>query len=419
VTFNLPDANRIGGVDLEAFYRDLHAHPELAFGEHRTATRIGERLAGLGLEVTTGVGGTGVVGVLRNGEGPVVLLRADMDALPIREQTGLPYSSHAKCVDSDGAQTPVMHACGHDMHVTCLLGALGVLIGTKGDWRGTVLGVFQPAEEVGAGARAMVDDGLFDRFPRPDIVLAQHVSPLPVGTVSYHCGTMAAAADSFRVRLFGRGGHGAMPEYSVDTVVMAASIVMRLQTVVSREVAASDPAVVTVGAMRVGGKENVIPDEGELKINVRTFRAATRTRVLDSIRRIVNAEAQASGAPKEPEITAISSFPLLVSDPDATSATIEGLGQAFGKERLVEIPPAMGSEDAGDLATPIGVPIVYWAFGGSDPAEAADAKAKGVHLPGPHSPFFAPVPSQTIRTGVQALTVAARTWLGSAMAAGA
>jgi hippurate hydrolase len=200
---------------------------------------------------------------------------------------------------------------------------------------------------------------------------------------------------------------------------MAASIVMRLQTIVSREVAASDPAVVTVGAMRVGGKENVIPDEGELKINVRTFRAGTRTKVLDSIRRIVNAEAQASGAPKEPEITPISSFPLLVSDPDATSATMEGLGQAFGKERLVEIPPAMGSEDAGDLATPIGVPIVYWAFGGSDPAEVADAKAKGIHLPRPHSPFFAPMPSETISTGVQALTVAARTWLGSSMAAGA
>jgi hippurate hydrolase len=410
MTWTIPGADEIG-LDLKDFYYDLHAHPELSFDEHRTAAKISHQLGRLGVDVTTGVGGTGVVGVLRNGDGPVVLLRADMDALPVREQTGLPYASDVKCVDSDGDETYVMHACGHDMHVTCLLGALGVLARTKREWTGSVVAVFQPAEEVGGGARAMVDDGLFDRFPRPGIVLAQHVSPQPVGTISYHCGTLAAAADSLRVRLFGRGAHGAMPELSVDTVVMAASIVMRLQTIVAREVGATDTAVVTVGAMRAGAKENVIPDEAELKINVRTFRADTRTRVLDAIRRIVNAEAQASSAPREPEITSICTFPVLVSDPEATSMTVASIGKALGHWQLVEVPPAMASEDAGELATSIDVPLVYWGFGGSDPMVVADAKAKCTPLPGPHSPFFAPVPGPTISSGVQALTAATRLWL--------
>ena len=294
--------------DLEALYKDIHSHPELSLQEKRTAGLAAERLKAAGFEVTEGVGGTGVVGLLKNGDGPTVMLRADMDALPVKEATGLPYASTVTATDADGNETPVMHACGHDMHVTWLAGASALLAGAKDAWHGTLMAVFQPAEEVAAGAQAMIDDGLFERFPKPDVILGQHVMPMSAGIIASQSGVITSAGDSFQIRMFGRGAHGSMPQASIDPVVMAASTVLRLQTIVSREVAPSDAAVVTVGALQAGTKENVIPDEAVIKLNVRTFDENVRKHVLDAIKRIVNAESEASGAPKPPEITAARSL---------------------------------------------------------------------------------------------------------------
>ena len=257
---------------LEGLYRDIHQHPELSMQERRTAAKAAEQLKAAGYDVTEGVGNTGVVGVLRNGDGPTVMLRADMDALPVREATGLAYASTATATGPDGETVPVMHACGHDMHVTWLAGAAALLAQARGAWQGTLLAIFQPAEETAQGAQAMIDDGLFDRFPKPEVILGQHVMPGVSGEVSYRPGTTQAAADSLEVRLFGRGAHGSMPESSIDPVVMAASTVLRLQTIVSREVAASQAAVVTIGALQAGTKDNVIPDDALLKLNVQDLR---------------------------------------------------------------------------------------------------------------------------------------------------
>jgi amidohydrolase len=399
--------------ELAEVYRDLHAHPELAFCEQRTAGIVARRMRGLGYETTTGVGGTGIAGVLRNGAGPVVLLRADMDALPVLEQTGLEYASTAR--DADG--TPVMHACGHDMHVTCLLGAAAELAGDLASWRGTLVLVFQPGEEAGGGAQAMVDDGLYDRVPLPSVVLGQHVAPIPAGILGLQPGTAMAAADSLRVVLHGRGGHGSRPESAIDPVLMAAATVLRLQGIVSREVAPAETAVVTVGAVRAGTKENIIPDSAELLLSVRTFDAAVRELVLAAITRIVRAEAAASGAPAEPSITVFESYPAVVNDPAACARTASGFG---GAGFLVVEPGAVtGSEDVGVLATAAGAPCVYWLLGGADPAlfaGAADIPAIAAivrELPANHSPLFAPVIEPTLGTGVRALCCAARTWLAA------
>src|SRR3954453_10504866 len=342
---------------LEDLYRDVHAHPELSMQERRTAAKAAERLQAAGYEVTTGGGGTGVVGVLSKGEGPTVMLRADMDALPVKEATALPYASTATATDPDGNEVPVMHACGHDMHVTWLAGATALLAAARDAWRGTVLAVFQPAEETAQGARAMIDDGLFERFARPQVILGQHVMPGPAGAIGYRAGTTQAAADSLEVRLFGRGAHGSMPESSVDPVVMAAATVLRLQTIVSREVAAGQAAVVTIGALQAGTKDNVIPDEVLLKLNVRAFDERVRTRVLDAIRRIVEAEAAASGAPRPPEITMTEHYPLTVNDPGRTARVAAALRAQFGEEAVRELAaPVSASEDFGSFGTEWGVP---------------------------------------------------------------
>ncbi|MEE1738819.1 amidohydrolase [Streptomyces sp. BE147] len=398
---------------LEALYKDLHKHPELSFAETRTAGVVADDLKRLGFEVTTGIGRTGVAGVLANGPGPRVLLRADFDALPVQEQTGLDYASTATGTDPDGNQVPVMHACGHDMHVTCLLGALDLLAGARETWSGTIVAVFQPAEEIGSGAQAMVDDGLFDKVGTPDVVLGQHVAPLPTGMIGCHPGPALAATDALRVRMFGRGAHGSRPEMAIDPVVMAASTVMRLQTVVSREIAGGDTAVVTVGALNAGTKDNVIPDEAELKLNIRTYTPEVRTTVLESITRIVQAEATASGADRAPEITTLDTFPVLVNDQAAYERTTRALSTHFGTE-IVDHGPATGSEDCGILATASGAPLCYWFFGGTDPAVFAAALKNGTvgrDIPSNHSPHFAPVINPTIGIGVQAMTVAALTWL--------
>src|ERR1700712_5765551 len=278
--------------DLEPLYKDIHAHPELSMHETRTAGIAADRLRKAGYEVTTGVGKTGVVGLLRNGEGPTVMLRADMDALPIAENTGLAYASKVTATDAEGNSVPVGHMCGHDMHVTWLVGAATLLSQARDAWKGTLMAVFQPGEETAQGAQAMIDDNLFKRFPKPDVVLGQHVMSLPSGHLDWATGVVTSSADSLQIRIFGRGAHGSMPEASIDPVVMAASTVMRLQTIVSREVAPTDSAVVTIGVLQAGTKENVIPDDAIIKLNVRTFDVGVRERVLAAIVRIANAEAE-------------------------------------------------------------------------------------------------------------------------------
>jgi amidohydrolase len=395
---------------LRETYVDLHEHPELSFQEHRTAAVVAERLAALGYVVHAGVGGTGVVGVLSNGDGPCVLLRADMDALPVTEETGLPYASRVRATTPDGVESGVMHACGHDVHVTALLGAADLLAQGRSAWSGTLVVVFQPAEELGRGARAMIDDGLYDLVPHPDIVLGQHVAPVSAGLLGVHAGPAFAGTDVVNVRLVGRGGHGSRPEATVDPVVMAASTVMRLQTIVSREVAPADSAVVTVGTLQAGTKENIIPEDAYLGVNVRFFDDAVRARVLASIERIVQGEAAAAGAPQPPTVTTRDSFPPVVNDPAETERTRGVLAARFGAERVIDPGPVSGSEDVGVLATAAGVPIVYWLLGGWDPAAYEEAFRAGTtdrDIPSNHSPRFAPVPHPTLETGVEALVVAA------------
>jgi amidohydrolase len=404
--------------DLELLYRDLHEHPELSFQEERTASVLAARLVAAGLDVTTGVGKTGVVGVLRNGEGPTVLLRADMDALPVQEVEQVPYRSRATAVDPDGVTTPVMHACGHDTHMTALIGAVEQLAAHRDAWSGTVLAVLQPAEEVGGGAQAMLDEGFLERFGPFDVALGQHITSAP-STHLYLCpGVFMAAADSLRVTVHGRGGHGSAPHTTVDPVVLAASIVMRLQTIVAREVAPNDVAVVTVAAIHAGRKENVIPASAELKLNVRTFDPDVRERVLAAITRIVNAEAEAAGAPRPPEIAPINGFPLLRNDVATTAAVRAAFTGAFGTGHVHETTPKTGSEDFGLFAEAAGVPSVFWNFGGfdpalypEDPAHPQAAVASG-RAPGGHSPEFVPTDvAPTLRRAVEALLTAAAIWL--------
>ncbi|MEV6072419.1 amidohydrolase [Nocardia sp. NPDC052001] len=403
---------------LRAVYEDLHAHPELSFQEYRTAGVVAAQLKQQGWEVTEGVGGTGVVGVLVNGDGPVVLLRADMDALPVAEETGLPYASTATGVDADGHAVPVMHACGHDMHVTCLLGATGQLADNRESWCGTVVAVFQPAEEIG-GAPAMIADGFLDRFPRARVCLGQHVQPAPVGFLGTRPGVIMGASDSLRIRLFGRGGHGSTPELCVDPIVMAAAIIMRLQSIVAREVAPAEAAVVTVGAIHGGVKENVIPDVVELLINIRSMNSRVRENVSKAVERIVRAEAVASGADREPEITPTHALPLTVNDATATGIVLDALTENFGAERVFTLPQAFsGSEDFSTFGTALGVPSVFWHFGGADPllfegiaVESILEDGLPAHIPVNHSSRYAPVPEPTIQVGVTALLSAAMAWL--------
>ena len=401
--------------DLEELYKDIHAHPELSMQETRTAGIAAQRLRDAGYDVTTGVGKTGVVGLLRNGDGPVVMLRADMDALPIKEATDLPYASDVTATDAEGITVPVMHACRHDMHTTWLAGAAKILAQRRETWQGTVMTVFQPGEEIAAGAQAMIDDGLFERFPKPSVVLGQHVMVGTAGTVGGRTGVVTSAADSFEIRLFGRGAHGSMPQASIDPVIMAAATVLRLQTIVSRELAPTDAAVVTVGSLQAGTKENVIPDEAVIKVNVRTFDEGVRKRVLAAIERIVNAEAAASGAPKAPEITPLDRYALVTNDADASRRVVDAFRDHFSATRVHETGPTSASEDFGSFGAQWHVPSVFWFVGGTDPDLYAKAKAAGKvnEIPSNHNPRFAPVIHPALRTGVEALVVAARAWLST------
>jgi amidohydrolase len=399
--------------DLEVLYKDVHAHPELSMQETRTGALAAEWLRKAGYEVTTGLGKTGVVGLLHNGQGPTVMLRADMDALPVEEATGLPYASKIKMKDGQGNMVSVGHMCGHDMHVAWLAGAAALFAQARDPWRGTLMVVFQPGEETAQGAQAMIDDNLLARFPQPVVVLGQHVMLGAAGDIAGSAGPITSAADSLQIRLFGRGAHGSMPQASVDPVVMAAATVLRLQTVVSREVAATEAAVVTIGVLQAGTKENVIPDEAIIKLNVRTFDAGVRKRVLAAIERIVNAEAEASGAPRKPEITPLDRYPLNLNDEAASHRIAEAFRAHFSPTRVHHTGPAPASEDFGCFGTAWHVPSVFWFVGGTDPETYTKAKAAGTlnKLPVNHSPQFAPVIHPTLETGVEALVVAALAWL--------
>ncbi|MFF1462350.1 M20 family metallopeptidase [Streptomyces sp. NPDC058330] len=414
-----PARTVLAGLDavrptLEDLYKDLHRHPELGLREHRTAKKAAEALRACGYDVTEGIGGTGVIGVLRNGDGPVVMARADMDALPVREETGLPYASTVTVPDGNGGEQPVMHACGHDVHVTGLIGCAQLMARGRDAWSGTFVALFQPSEENGDGAAAMIDDGLTDKAPRPDVVLAQHVLPYPAGYVGTRPGAFLSAADSLRVTVHGRGAHGSMPQAAVDPVVMAAMIVVRLQTVVARELAATTPAVVTVGSIHAGSGPNVIPDRAVIELNVRTYDDATRTQVLDAIERIVGAECEASRAPREPEFERTTSFPPTVNDEEPTRRVADAFGAYFGDDaHTVELQTA--SEDLSEIPQAFGVPFTYWAIGGIDPERYAEAARKGTvsqDIPVNHSATFAPVVQPTLDTGVSAMAVAALAWLG-------
>jgi len=429
----------------EDFYRDLHRSPELSHQERRTAAAVAERLRQFGYQVHEGVGGTGVVGVLHAGDGPRVLLRADMDALPVREATGLPYASTATATEAGGAgrgsgaggaggagrgsEVPVMHACGHDVHVTCLLGAAQLLAEGAGQlrasgagqlratgaghWSGTVVALFQPAEELGDGARLMVEDGLASLVGTPDVALAQHVLAFPSGLLGTRAGPFLSAADSMRITVYGRGAHGSMPQAAVDPVVLAAMIVIRLQTVVSRELPPGEFAVLTIGSVQAGAKSNVIADHAVIELNIRSYSPQTRETILAAIHRIVSAECQASGSPKEPEFTLYDQFPVTDNDADATGRVCAAFAEFFG-ERASTLARQTASEDFSDIPTALGVPYTYWGIGGIDPDTYQAAEQAGrvaQDIPVNHSARFAPAIQPTLDTGTQALVVAALAWL--------
>lgn len=397
--------------ELEAIYKDIHQNPELSMQEFRTAQLAADYLARYQFEVSTGVGVTGVVGILRNGEGPVVMLRADMDALPVTEDTGLPYASTKIARDEEGVEVGVSHVCGHDLHVAWLMGAARLFSENRDLWRGTLMVVFQPGEEVGRGAQSMIDDGMVERFPKPDIILGQHVMVGEAGTVRYRSGPILSAGNSLKIKLFGRGSHGSQPHTSIDPVVMAAATTMRLQTIISREVAPVENAVLTVGSLQAGTKENIIPEDATLKLNIRTFNDSVKDHILSAVKRICCAECAASNAPREPEITEIVSYPMTENDAIATSRVAAAFEAQFG-DKSFEGKPASASEDFSIFGRNWNTPYVFWFVGGTDPQTFLAAKKEGRinSIPSNHSPRFAPVIHPTLKTGLQAMMTAAAAW---------
>ena len=380
----------------EEFYKDLHRHPDVWGEEARTAAKVTKKLQEVGADEILQIGG-GVVGIIRNGDGRRILFRADMDALPVTEATGLEYTS---------TEPGKAHVCGHDAHVASALGAAALMARNKSEWSGTYLALFQPGEETGKGAQAMIDDGLVDKLAevKPDVCLAQHVLTVPeAGNVATRSGAVLSAGDSIKVTVFGKGSHGSMPQLGVDPAVLASSIVMRLQGIVSRELAPGEFGVVTVGAMKVGSAPNVISDRGELLINVRAYDYAVRDKILRAIDRIVRAECQASGSPQEPTFETIATFPLTVNDPKVTEAVTQAFTQAFGADRVHQLAPVPASEDFSLIPAAFGVPFTFWGNGGFLP---------GMPVVGNHNPAFAPAIQPTVRTGTEAAIAATLAYVG-------
>ncbi|MGI5521685.1 amidohydrolase [Micromonospora sp. CA-259024] len=395
-----------------AFYIDLHAHPELSGAEARTAGKFAERLRRDGYRVSTEIGGHGVVGVLRNGAGPTVLLRAELDALPVKEETGLPYASGEMAAGPNGREVPATHACGHDLHLACLSGAAHVLAADREEWSGTLAIIGQPAEETLEGARAMLAAGLYELTGRPDVVLAQHSAPFPAGMLAFGTGPVMAGSVSLEITILGRGGHAATPHLTIDPVVIAAAVVLRLQTVVSREVNPAEQVVLTIGSLRAGETGNVIPGEAVIGLTIRAFATATLDCVVAAVTRIVRAECSASGVDREPEIRTVSSSPVNLPDARATAVVRAAHEAAFGASRIAPWPRAMATEDFplfGDEGSGVhgrsGIPTVYWLLGVASPRQWSTAAT--IPVPANHSPAFAPHVALALPTGISAMTLAA------------
>jgi len=392
----------------EALYMDLHRNPELSSHETQTAAKLAAGLRELGFDVTTEVGGTGVVGVLKNGDGPVVLLRTELDALPVEEKTGLPYASKVRTRDDSGVEVAVMHACGHDVHMASWMGTARIMASTRNRWRGTLVLIGQPAEETVSGASRMIKDGLLTRFPRPQYALAVHDDArLPAGVIGYHAGPVLSNSDAYRVTIYGVGGHGARPETTVDPVVIAARTVLALQTIVSREISPFDSAVVTVGYIHSGTKSNIIPDEATLGLSVRSLNDDVRQHLKKSIERIVKAEAAAAGAPKPPLIESPEGANALINDPALTARVSAVLARELGPRQVQDVPPEMASEDFSEFHR-AGVPALMLRIGATEQSKLDAASKSGGSPPSLHSPLFAPDREKTIKTAITAEVIALR-----------
>jgi amidohydrolase len=388
--------------DAHALYLELHQNPELSAHEVQTAAKLAARLRALGYDVTEHVGGTGIVAILRNGAGPTVMLRTELDALPVEEKTGLAYASKVHAKDDAGHEVPVMHACGHDLHMAAILGTAAIMVRSKDSWHGTLMLIGQPAEETIGGARGMLADGLLKRFPKPDVAVAMHVgNVLPAGTVGITPGVFNTNADSLRITIYGKGGHGAAPHTAIDPIVIAARTILTLQTIASREVKPGEMAIVTVGYIQAGTKNNIIPDQAELGLTVRTNKPEVRQQVLAAIARITKAEAEAAGAPRAPAIDHYEGADLVYNDPALAQRLRGALESALGKDKVVTQEPITASEDFSYFVEQ-GIPGFYFTLGGADPEKLAQAKAAGTMLPSNHSPLFAPDVDPALHTGIAA-----------------
>jgi amidohydrolase len=388
--------------DAHAMYVDLHQHPELSGHETETAGKLAKKLRVAGYEVTEHVGGTGVVALLKNGSGPVIMLRTELDALPVEEHTGLPYASRVRTKDDAGREVGVMHACGHDVHMASLVGTAEVMARTKTNWHGTLILIGQPAEETIGGAEGMLRDGLFTRFPKPDSIVALHVgNELPAGAVSITPGIYNTNSDSVRITIYGKGGHGASPHTTVDPIVIAARTILALQTIASREVKPGELAIVTVGYIRAGTKNNIIPDQAEMGLTVRTYKQDVRKQVLAAISRIAKAEAEAAGAAREPAVEHYEGTDAVYNEPVLAERLRGPLEAALGKDHVSTAAPITPSEDFSFFVEQ-GVPGFYFSLGGADPQKFAEAEAKGTHLPSNHSALFAPDVDPALHTGITA-----------------
>lgn len=401
-----PGAAQVDAIypEIEKLYMDLHRNPELAFQEQRTAATLAARVKALGYEVTTGVGGTGIVAILRNGPGPVVMLRTELDALPIEEKTGLPFASTATTKNAADEVVPVSHMCGHDLHMSAWAGTAELMAKSREHWHGTLMLVGQPAEEIVAGATRMLGDGLFTRFPKPDYALGMHVDhTLPAGVIGFHPGYFRANTTGLDVTVYGKGGHGAYPRSAIDPVVIAARIVLALQTIVSRENNPFDPAVITVGSIHGGSASNIIPDQVKLQITVRSLDPAVHKRLLAAIERQAKGEALAANAPKEPLIATSSNTDAVYNDPELTQRMVVAARAAMGADRVVEMSASMGGEDFSQFGL-AGVRSVLLHVGAVDAAKLAESEKTGVPVPGVHSPLWAPVREPTIKATILAET---------------
>jgi amidohydrolase len=404
VSAQTPASKEVEAVypDAHALYLELHQNPELSAHEVQTAAKLAARLQALGYDVTEHVGGTGIVAILKNGAGPTVMLRTELDALPVAEKTGLAYASKVHAKDDAGHEVPVMHACGHDLHMAAILGTAAIMVHSKDSWHGTLMLIGQPAEETIGGARGMLADGLLKRFPKPDAAVAMHVgNVLPAGTVGITPGVFNTNADSLRITIYGKGGHGAAPHTAIDPIVIAARTILTLQTIASREVKPGEMAIVTVGYIQAGTKNNIIPDQAELGLTVRTNKPEVRRQVLAAITRITQAEAEAAGAPRAPSIDHYEGADLVYNDPALAQRLREALESALGKDKVVIQEPITASEDF-SYYVERGVPGFYFTLGGADPEKLAQAKAAGTMLPSNHSPVFAPDVDPALHTGIAA-----------------